>query len=380
MATIVLDFGSFLTRAGFAHDLAPSLLVPTVVGHPRYAMANSPNPGPFCGHEALRMIGVLRLRYPVQHGLADSLADLTTFWAFLSAQVLGPETIHPVMIVEPARSSQNLREQLAHIAFTTINVPALQFVPAAVAVLLASNLASGLVVMGGNAETAIVPVVHGRVRTEAIVWSTELGGECVFKRMVFQLMDRDTTVVTASWRRVVGPLLDQYAYVAPPASDPLHPLNDGASSPAAVEYESGHGDQVRIVHDQWQCTEVLFSADAEPSLRTGPLPNVACDGIQGMVYACLSQLDASDRALLRCVALSGTLTSYRGFAARLQAELDALIPSPGERVKVVVPPRGSDSKHAAWIGAAEYARVSSPESSHLWISKREYEDRGSLCV
>ena len=79
---LVIDNGSGMMKAGFSGDDAPRAVFPAIVGEPRFdsTMAGADNKDLYVGDEAQAKRGILRLRYPIEHGVVTSWDDMEKIW------------------------------------------------------------------------------------------------------------------------------------------------------------------------------------------------------------------------------------------------------------------------------------------------------------
>ena len=82
IASIVCDNGSGMCKAGFAGDDAPRAVFPTIVGKPKFtsAMVDGSFRKDYVGDEAQFKRGILRLKYPIEHGIVTNWDDMETIW------------------------------------------------------------------------------------------------------------------------------------------------------------------------------------------------------------------------------------------------------------------------------------------------------------
>jgi actin, other eukaryote len=75
LSPIVLDNGSGMVKAGFAGDDAPRVVMPSVVGRPKYSagMIGMGHKSLYVGDDAQAKRGILALKYPISHGEVASL-------------------------------------------------------------------------------------------------------------------------------------------------------------------------------------------------------------------------------------------------------------------------------------------------------------------
>lgn len=79
---VVIDNGSGMCKAGFSGNDAPSSSFPAIVGYPKYG-AVMPGIGGkeiYIGEEALAKKGVLKLKYPLEHGVVKDWDEMSHIW------------------------------------------------------------------------------------------------------------------------------------------------------------------------------------------------------------------------------------------------------------------------------------------------------------
>lgn len=85
-APIVLDNGSGTIRAGFAGDDLPKCYFPSFVGRPKHlrVLAGALEGEVFIGQRAATELrGLLKIRYPLEHGIVTDWDDMEKIWAYV---------------------------------------------------------------------------------------------------------------------------------------------------------------------------------------------------------------------------------------------------------------------------------------------------------
>ena len=79
--SLVIDNGSGMVKAGFCGDDAPRVVYPSVVGRPkmRQQMIGIAQKDFYVGDEAMSKRGILKLHYPIAHGIVTSWDDMVCF-------------------------------------------------------------------------------------------------------------------------------------------------------------------------------------------------------------------------------------------------------------------------------------------------------------
>ena len=84
-APIVLDNGSGTIRAGFAGEDLPKCYFPSFVGRPKHlrVLAGALEGDVFIGQRAQELRGLLKIRYPLEHGIVTDWDDMTRIWEWV---------------------------------------------------------------------------------------------------------------------------------------------------------------------------------------------------------------------------------------------------------------------------------------------------------
>lgn len=84
-APIVLDNGSGTIRAGFAGEDTPKCFFPSWVGRPKHVrtMAGARDGDYFIGPHAQDIRGLLKINYPLEHGIVTNWEDMERIWQYV---------------------------------------------------------------------------------------------------------------------------------------------------------------------------------------------------------------------------------------------------------------------------------------------------------
>ena len=120
-APIVLDNGSGTIRAGFAGEDLPKCYFPSFVGRPKHTrvLAGALEGDVFIGQRAQELRGLLKIRYPLEHGIVTDWDDMERIWQYVytdELKTLSEEVGMDEWIGLPFRSS------VANVSFSEYSI------------------------------------------------------------------------------------------------------------------------------------------------------------------------------------------------------------------------------------------------------------------
>ena len=82
---IVIDNGSGTIRAGYAGEDLPKCFFPSFVGRPKHlrVLAGGLESDTFIGNRAQELRGLLKIRYPLEHGIVTDWDDMERIWQYI---------------------------------------------------------------------------------------------------------------------------------------------------------------------------------------------------------------------------------------------------------------------------------------------------------
>ncbi|MFX1260157.1 MAG: actin, cytoplasmic 2, partial [Promethearchaeota archaeon] len=170
---LVVDNGTGISKNGFAGEDQPRSVFPTLIGYPKYESIMTDvehyTREYYIGEEAMQLKGVLKLMFPVEHGIIEDWTAMEKIWhyTFYTDLRIDPSE-HPVLLTEAPLNPRPNREKMAEIMFETFNTPALYVAMQAVLSLYASGRTTGCVIDIGDGVSHVVPIFEGFALSHAI--------------------------------------------------------------------------------------------------------------------------------------------------------------------------------------------------------------------
>ena len=360
---IIIDNGTGYCKAGLSGEEGPRAVFPACVGYPKYAsgMVGGDKKEFFVGADAEAKRGVLKLNYPIEHGVINNWDDMEKIWGHVFTNELRVDPVeHNVMLTEAPMNPKENREKMAQIMFETFNVPGLYIAIQAVLSLYSAGKFTGIVTDSGDGVTHFVPIFDGYSLPHAVI-RLDLAGRDLTEFMMKLLTETGTRFSTTAEKEICKAIKEKSCSVALDFEEEL-------KSVEPFDYELPDGTHVVVKDQRIRCPEALF----KPAMvgKEG-------SGIGQTCYDSIQRCDIDVRKdLYNCVVLSGGTSMYNGLPERLTKEIKALAPeSMKEEVKVIASP---ERKFAVWIGGSILSSISTFES--MWITKNEYEESGATIV
>ncbi|OAL75107.1 hypothetical protein A7D00_0705 [Trichophyton violaceum] len=378
-APIVLDNGSGTIRAGFAGEDLPKCYFPSFVGRPKHprVLAGALEGDVFIGQRAQELRGLLKIRYPLEHGIVTDWDDMEKIWQWVyegELKTLSEE--HPVLLTEPPLNPRTNRDTAAQILFEQFNIPALYTSIQAVLSLYASGRTTGIVLDSGDGVSHAVPVYEGFAMPSSIR-RIDVAGRDVTEYLQLLLRKSGYVFHTSAEKEVVRMIKEKTGYVAmdPRKEEKEWSTNGGKADSKMAEYVLPDGHKlkdlmadrpahVKIGVERFRAPEILF----DPEIIGLEYP-----GVHQIVVDAINRTDMDLRkSLFANIVLSGGSTLCKGFGDRLLHEVQRLAVK-DMRIKIFAPP---ERKYSTWIGGSILAGLSTFRK--MWVSIDDWHENPDI--
>ena len=363
---IVIDNGSGMVKAGFSGEDAPCCVFSAVIGKPKYKTTmicgsdKIPNDIIYIGDDAQSKRGILKLNYPIEHGIVTDWDAMERLWdyTFESQLCIDPETRN-IMLTEAPQNPKKNREKMVEIMFERFNVPSTYVALQGVLSLYASGRTSGTVLDIGDGVTHTIPIFDGYCIPHAVN-RYDLAGRDVTDYFKLLLNEAGNRFITSSEREIVRDIKEKFCYCAMDYAEDIILFK---TKNMTKTYTLPDSTVIKIGNEMFRSGEVLFNPD---------IIGKEIKGIHHAVYGSIQRSGIDVRKkLFENIVLSGGSTMIKNLDKRLEKELNILKPLKMNNVKIVAPP---NRKYSVWLGGSVLSSLDT--FSNAWITKKEYEDEG----
>ena len=352
---LVIDNGSGFIKAGLAGEEKPELVFSSHVGRPKYhkvlLTGGMHEHEYFVGPEAEQNRGLLRLRYPISHGIIENWSDMENIWRHIYNQVDALPQDHPVLLTEPPLNPYANRERAAEVFFETFNVPGLFIAIQALLSLYASATATGVVLDCGDGVTHAVPVYDGFALNHSIT-RIDLAGRTVTDQLVQLLKRAGHSFSTSAEFELARTIKEKHCFVPTGEAE--------ASTPTT--YMLPDGRSLELNDEKHKAAEILFAPE---------LVGLEYMGVQDCLLRAINKSDIDLRkTLYSSIYLGGGTTMMPGFCQRLLNEVSKKTPKE-VKIRISAPP---ERRLSCWYGGSILSSLAS--FKNMWVKKNEYEEEG----
>jgi len=364
--SLCVDNGTGMVKAGFCGEDAPRAVFPSLTGRAKYknVMSGSSRKDLYVGDEAKAHAGVLKLSYPIEHGIITSWDDMESIWhhTFYNELRVAPEE-HNVMLTEAPLNPKSNREKMTQTMFEVFNTPGISIQIQAVLSLYSAGRTTGIVLDSGDGVSHTVPIYEGYCLTHAVK-RLDVAGRDITDYMQRILCERGYMFTTSSEKEIVRDIKEQLCYVSLDFEQDLAAAEQNADVEA--EFILPDGQPITIGAERFRAPEALF----QPNLLGREQ-----EGIHKLVFDSIAKCDLDIKGdMYRNIVLSGGSTMYKGIEDRMLQEISNLAPST-VAAQIVAPP---ERKYSVWIGGSILGSLATFEE--MWITKAEYEESGVSIV
>ena len=200
---IIIDNGTGYCKAGISGEEGPRAVFPSCVGYPKISKQEKEF---YVGADAEARRGVVKLSYPINHGIVENWEDMEKIWGHIFTNELRVDPVkYNVMLTEPPNNPKENREKMAQIMFEIFDIPGLYIANTDVLVLYSSGKFTGIVADSGEGVTHFSPIFDGFSLPHVTI-RLDLAGRDLTEYMIKLLNESGQRFSTSAEKEIVNPL------------------------------------------------------------------------------------------------------------------------------------------------------------------------------
>lgn len=374
---IVLDNGSGTIRCGFSADDVPRVCYSNLLGRPKYRKIDAlPSDigadDTFVGNRAQLRRGLLKLTYPIEHGVVKDWDSLELVWQQallhdlkLDGGVQGSTNTdfspqeHSMLITEHPFSPRRQREKMYEILFESFGINAINTSMPSVLSLYSTGRTTGVSLDVGDGVCCIAPVFDG-FALPGSVKRINLGGRDITRQLHMEVMKNGYSMNTSSEFEILRSMKERLGFIdlgVDPTAAGVAPMG---TNPDVHKFQLPDGKFLSIPNSSIsKSCELLFQPE-----------NFGFEeqSIHNALYNSVLRTDLDLRSkLFETIVLSGGSSMFKNFGSRLIKELRYM--DDDIKLKIFASP---DRRNNCFVGGSILSSLST--FSNILINKHQFSE------
>ena len=372
---IIVDVGSGEIKAGFSGEEKPKIIFKNFIGEPKYKKVLQPFNKEhqeinerYLGEDCDKYMGIIKLRYPVNHGIFSSEADILSIFNYLYSKLnLNPDEIaqHPVLITEPLLNPYTNREKIANILFDDLGVPALFFASQPILSLFSTSSTTGTVLESGEGVTQSCVIYEGYSLPNSYE-RFDYGGADVSKYLQILLTKKGYQFYNSTEFRLVNEMKENSCFCL---SDNINiDINNARKglNKNPINYYLPDGTTISIGEERLLAPEILFNTE---------LMGKEYLSFTDIIMSSINKIDIQLRfKSYENILLSGGNTCIKGLKDKLSNDIkNKAYKNLTINVKSTPKP-----EYCCWIGGNIISTLEI--FKRMWVNKNEWSEKGNKII
>ena len=371
---IIVDIGSGEVKAGFSGEENPKVIFQNYFGEPKYKkilrIFNNEQElnEQFIGEDCEKYMGLIKLRFPVKHGVFENEQDILSVFNHLFSKLgLNSQEIkeHPVLITEPLLNPFTNREKIAYSLMDNLGVPALFFASQPILSLFSTSNTSGTVLESGEGVTQSCVIYEGY----SIPSSYErynYGGGDVTEYLKNLLKKRGYHFYNSTEYRLVRDIKENSCFCYPNNANNDIEETKRSANKNPNNYYLPDGSCILIGDEKLLAPEILFNPEYIGKEYLS---------FPDMIINSINKVDIQIRLKsYENILLSGGNTCFNALNEQLHSELKNKVI---KNMKININ-KSEKPKYSCWIGGNIISTLEIFKK--MWVTKNDWNEKGSKVV
>ena len=368
---IIVDIGSGEVKAGFSGEENPKVIFQNYFGEPKYkkilrTFNNEQELNEqFIGEDCEKYMGLIKLRFPVKHGVFENEQDILSVFNHLFSKLgLNSQEIkeHPVLITEPLLNPFTNREKIAYSLMDNLGVPALFFASQPILSLFSTSNTSGTVLESGEGVTQSCVIYEGY----SIPSSYErynYGGGDVTEYLKNLLKKRGYHFYNSTEYRLVRDIKENSCFCYPNNANNDIEETKRSANKNPNNYYLPDGSCILIGDEKLLAPEILFNPEYIGKEYLS---------FPDMIINSINKVDIQIRLKsYENILLSGGNTCFNALNEQLHSELKNKVI---KNMKININ-KSEKPKYSCWIGGNIISTLEIFKK--MWVTKNDWNEKGT---
>jgi len=363
--TFILDNGSGLVKAGLSGSDCPSIVIPSIIGKPKFAstMVGCGDKTFYVGDEAQEKRGILTIYHVIDEGRISNFEHFFVLISHLFSNCfrMDPSTAG-VLFTEPPQNPKENRLKMVEMTFESFNCLYVNISIQAVLALYSSGRTTGAVLDSGDGVSHVCGVYEGCLVPSCTKRNNVAGRKVTSCLQKYISGETGKYLGTSGEFMICQEIKKELCYIPENYDEEIKKMEN---NPREFEKEYVLPDgQVIILSKSRLAPNVLFSPESE-GIETQPMQQIVYESVNSADTDVIPHLKSN-------IVCSGGTTMTKGIGERLSCELKLLNCSSRTEFKCHLP---SDRCQSVFIGASILASLS--EFKTMCLTQPEYSECGA---
>ena len=263
---IIIDIGSGEVRAGFSGEEKPKVIFKNIFGVPKYKKVirtfdseGKEKNDQYIGEDCNKYLGLIKLRYPVIHGVFEKEQDILTIFSHIFTKLgITSQEIkeHPVLITEPILNPYKNREKISHALLDSLGVPGIFFASQPLLSLFSTSATSGTVLESGEGVTQSCVIYEG-YSVPSSYERFNYGGKDVTNYLKDLLKQRGYHFYNSTELNLINDIKESICYLEINKKNEYNNFNNFKNT----QYYLPDGSNISIGNEKILAPEILFNPE-----------------------------------------------------------------------------------------------------------------------
>lgn len=318
----------------------------------------------FIGADCIKYRGLLKLRYPVHHGIFQDKDDIELLFNYIYNKLnIKEEEIkeHPLLISEPLLNPSEQKESITSTLFDLFDVPAVFYAKQPILSLFSTSNTSGTILESGSDITQCCFINDGNAVPNSYI-RYDYGGRNVSEYLQRILKYSGFSFTTSAEFRIVEKIKEMCYF-------------------CVQQREKGRDTHQEVSQSQFLLPDnTIINLKEEKVMAPEILFDLSIVGLHYMsfteiVMTCMSKIDVDIRSKQNKLLFTGGNTLFKGTKEKFMVDYKSRVKNP---IKFIFYISSKNKMYECWLGGNAISGLDSLK--RMWITKGDWREKGKAIL